>query len=369
MKKIYFLFIILLLLFAWSFFAWNIINTSKDQQQVYQYDFFVKNHNRVDDFYSDIPFRKNDKISYVFVFEKTWFVGSLDFNFYKIQELMKISNIQTNYNIYERNWWSLVVVELSWDAIIASNTQNIQKSDIKKYIDFKYTDIEYSVVKNWQDLEDLAEKNQQQIQEYNPVEEDNQEATQEDIEDIYEQSTKSQKEELWLTNTNFNVNETALVDIYWYDLDKLSYITIWEVSYPIQEYDWNFFVNIEGNDFEEGSYFAFFVKDNQEILDTNQEIVFSDQRRDIHISDMVPFQVNKETWWLISVIGGWFNDIISIQLSNNRVLENADFDIVSNTTLMLKISNDLDEGEYFLNIMTRENIYELENKTFEIVQN
>ena len=353
------------MLFAWSFFAMHTIDTTKDQQAD-PYDFFVKNHNRVDDFYSDIPFRKDDKITYVFVFEKSGFVDSLDFQIDEIQDLMKISDIQANYNIYERNWWSLVVVEFAGDATNASNTQNIQKSNIKNYIDFKYADFEESLINNW---DDIIEKNQQQIQEYNPIEEDNNGETQEDIEENQEQSTKSQKEELWLAYTNFNVNETTLVDIYWYDLDKLSYITIWEVSYPIQEYDWNFFVNIVGDDFEEGSYFAFFVKDNQEIIDANQEVVFSDQKRDIYISDMIPSKVDKKTWWLISILGWWFNDIVSIQLSNNRILETADFDMVSNTTLMLKIPDDLETGEYFLNIMTRENIYELENTTFQVVTN
>ncbi len=57
---------------------------------------------------------------------------------------------------------------------------------------------------------------------------------------------------------------------------------------------------------------------------------------------------------------------MSIQLSNNLILKNAEFNIINKQVAGVKIPKGLPAGEYYFNIMDTATIYEIKNMKFTI---
>lgn len=126
------------------------------------------------------------------------------------------------------------------------------------------------------------------------------------------------------------------------------------------------YIYIPKKTFSSWTYFMNFILTNWEMVASNDVVDFSLWNKSVEILKVFPnkFPNNTDRWITVQWIG--LKKTVSVQLSNNTIFKKTDFQIVSDNVLAVKIPINIDPGNYYINIMTLDWIYEFPNKTFNI---
>lgn len=103
------------------------------------------------------------------------------------------------------------------------------------------------------------------------------------------------------------------------------------------------FVRLDRDTFTSGEYFVFFTLKNGKILTSEYRLSFEHSNSAINIANITPGAVPNDEDRFIVIQGNGFNKIVSIQLSNNLILKNAEFDIINDRVAGVKIPKGLPE--------------------------
>jgi hypothetical protein len=87
----------------------------------------------------------------------------------------------------------------------------------------------------------------------------------------------------------------------------------------------------------------------------------------IHLSTIVPAKIQNDIARFITLQGDGFTNIISVQLSNNVIIQHADIFPINDNVIGVKIPEKISPGTYHLSIMDTKNIYEFPDSTFQVV--
>lgn len=168
--------------------------------------------------------------------------------------------------------------------------------------------------------------------------------------------------------TFFNSNINNLIRITGNNLENVDIVNIgWITFHPVLS-SGSLFVQVERDTFATGEYFLFFGLKNGQIVAGNDKIHFEHSSEKINIANITPKNIpNNEDRFLVIQWNG-FDKIISVQLSNNVILKNAEFHIINNQVAGVKIPKWLAPGDYYFNIMDTGTIYELKTMHFTITQ-
>ncbi|EKD29799.1 MAG: hypothetical protein ACD_78C00268G0002 [uncultured bacterium (gcode 4)] len=102
------------------------------------------------------------------------------------------------------------------------------------------------------------------------------------------------------------------------------------------------------------------------ILTRNEKITFEHSNARINIANITPRTIKNDAERFVVIQGNGFDKIVSIQLSNNLILKNAEFNIINAHVAGVRIPKELPPGEYYFNIMDTQSIYELRTMRFTI---
>ncbi|MBW7954503.1 hypothetical protein H3C61_01690 [Candidatus Gracilibacteria bacterium] len=167
-----------------------------------------------------------------------------------------------------------------------------------------------------------------------------------------------------LDKYNLNSNINNLIKISGDKKYLIKYVNIGGINLtPIIDKE-DIFLSIEKNTFGEGEYFIILQMIDNSIHTLDKKIFFSFSDTETNIANITPKSIKNDTDNIIVLQGNGFSKVISLQLSNNTILKNASFEIISDQVMSVKIPKNLDKGTYFFNIMTTKGIINLKNNTF-----
>jgi hypothetical protein len=159
-----------------------------------------------------------------------------------------------------------------------------------------------------------------------------------------------------------------LLEISWKDIDKIKFLNIWSYSFSPNIKDWVAYILIKQNTFDSWNYFVFIQPLQWSIVPLETQMSFEYNNSKVNIANITPNQVNNSKDSYIVLQWNWFSDIISLQLNNNIILEKTDFDIINDKVMSVKIDKKLDTWIYSFNIMTTDNIIQIDNMNFTIIK-
>lgn len=365
MNKKY-LFIISLLPIFLVFWAYYFYNQSKKTDDVVK-DTLIKNLNWDSPLKTEIPYVIWNQIELYYILDSAkW--NSFNINLTQLRWEFDIKSIQIwdkdikiedniSFKIYKNT--PLII---QW---IAKNNSNYWE---KKLLELIQVSAEFITFK----------ENLSSIETQNPINNPNDKTIQEDIKEVNnspvqleiipEQVNDNDFSQLKFNNISFNSNINNLLEITWKNYDKIKFLNIWSYSFTPTFKDETAYFLINKNTFDSGNYFVFIQPIEWKIVPLNIQMQFSFISSDINIANITPQTVNNTKDSYIVLQWNGFNDIISLQLNNNIILKNTSFEVINDKVLSVKISKDLEPGTYHFNIMTTNNIINLDTMNFTIIQ-
>jgi hypothetical protein len=302
-----------------------------------------------------------------FIYKKEFFINKYlwyDVFFSKNNSILNES-IQADKN--DSIAYHIVLPKDFWEKI------NIDTTELKEYIDIEKIEV------NWEKKEDpnnISWKQNTQItfigKPKNPL---NINKSKELIKIIptipLEENKEKEKEKETISNIFLKQNQffwdfNTLVEVSGSWQSLIDFVIIWEKSFPVIEENKKFFINIPKNTFWNGEFFVFIQDRDKNIFPLEQKMISSFSDKDVNVQDIVPRSVSNTQDQNIILQWRGFSKTVSLQLSNNIVLKNTDFVIISDTVLQVKIPKWIEIWNYQLNIMTTKNIYQIQNIPFSI---
>ena len=128
------------------------------------------------------------------------------------------------------------------------------------------------------------------------------------------------------------------------------------------------YVSVPRDSFAGGEYFVFFQLKGGNIVPDDTKVTFAYATGSINIAHITPSTISSTSDQFIVAQGNGFGRIVSIQLNNSLILQNAQFQIINDRVLAVRIPKGLPAGQYFLNIMDTESISEIRNVSFTITE-
>lgn len=301
-------------------------------------DTLVKNDSWNIDFSQSAPFRKGDSLEYVFVLKWEDLIISLSalnlskFLIFDSIELDGKKISEKSLNSIRLNSDKPSILKIKWKAICSSDS-SIKKDDL---ISIKKT----SLIENVTKPEDVK----------------------------IEQKTKKPSK-IVLSNTRLSSDMRNLVEISWKDLLDISFLVIWEKSFPVFFDNWKIYVSVDENIFSEWDYFALIQLNDGEIIPITQKITFKRDNYPIWIWAIVPSTIVSDKDRYVVLQGRGFKKMISIQLSNNIVLKSTEFMTLNDRSIAVRIPKWIPSWTYHFNIMDVNWIYELKGTSIRITNN
>lgn len=284
--------------------------------------------------------REKFNISSIFIWEKELEISD-NINF-KITENtpLKITGIAKNNSNYD---------EKKLRELIKINT-SFSKKDENKSINNFWNDTINSTNQSWETKENIS-------------------VTDENIWSVKSEIiSQNNFDNLSFNSTSFNSNINNLLEISWENIDKIKFLNIWSYSFsPVFKNSKAYFL-IDENTFNSGNYFVFIQPIEWQIIPLETQINFTFTNSEISVANITPNIVNNTKDSYIVLQWKWFSDIISLQLNNNIILQKTSFNVINDKVLSVKIDEQLDPWKYHFNIMTTDNIINLDNMTFTITQ-
>lgn len=180
------------------------------------------------------------------------------------------------------------------------------------------------------------------------------------------QNPQTEPSGITIAEMKYNSNINNLITLQGKNLDSIEFVNIGEKSIRPVYASGTLFVQVDRDTFATGEYLVFFALRNGKILTSDYHLTFEHSSSPINIANITPRTIRNDRERFVVVQGNGFDKIMSIQLSNNLILKNAEFKIIGKQVAGIKIPKDLPPGEYYFNIMDTGSIYELKNMKFTV---
>ncbi|MDD3120420.1 MAG: hypothetical protein PHF46_03370 [Candidatus Gracilibacteria bacterium] len=313
----------------------------KFSEENYELKSYVRNTTWETSFQDKVPYRKGDNLEYFYFFKNLSGNGyDLDLFFNDLKSKINIESIfvngkETKDGKIKVAPGQVFSINVSGKAITDSSLEQ----DDKKIEDIKIT-------------EDKTVK---------------QEPKKEEAKKIGTNIISKEDVSIPITHFDSNINNFFELDCE-NGIDSVKSIMIGGVSFKPSIKDNKLFVSIDKNIFDNGSYFIALVLTNGELLSLDESVTFTFNKEKINIVSIIPGSVKNDIPRYITVQGNGFKGVVSVQLSNNVILKNTDFSVINDNVMAIKIPKDLIEGNYHLNIMDVNHVYEIQNKNFLVIK-
>lgn len=315
--------------------VWIIITWYLYEKQIEHYDkkdsdiiTLVKNTTWNTSLEEDIPYVSWDNLEYSIILKP---------NDSKITKV-DISNIENKINIKD--------IKIDWEDISIDDLNNIDiKEDTVIEIsweakDDKKIESDNEIIITKEDIDQEVESN-------------------EDIDNqiINEEASNNKISNVLLNKTNFSSNINNLLEITWDNLEEIKFVTIWSNSFTPKLIDSKLYIWIDSDIFWTWNYFVIFQLNNWDIVTHDEQISFTYSDSKVNVANITPnvFKNDIDRNIVLQWVG--FSKVISIQLSNNVILKNTNFNIINDNVMSLLIPKELNPWKYKLNIMDTEWIY------------
>ncbi|EKE29756.1 MAG: hypothetical protein ACD_2C00105G0003 [uncultured bacterium (gcode 4)] len=281
----------------------------------------------------DVPYKKWDDLEFLWIYRWWDFLAHID-----IQDILKSMDISS----ISWNWTRISQGDL-WSIMISSDTPGILKIEGK--------------AKKWNDWWRLKADAQIISKITKP--------TQEKEKDMVNPKIGIAKN-ISLKASSFHSNLNNLVEINWENLNSISFVMIWEKAFkPIYD-TWKLFVKIDKNTFQNWDYFVLLQSADWKIIAANSRIHFDYSSWKMNIWNITPNVLDNNSEKYVIIQWNWFNKLISLQLSNNIILKNTQYQAINDNVLAVKIPKEINPGTYHFNLMDVSWIYEDSTKTLTI---
>jgi hypothetical protein len=132
-----------------------------------------------------------------------------------------------------------------------------------------------------------------------------------------------------IKNTHYNSNINNLLSFEGKGLKNIAFVGIGEKSLRPVYSSGNLFVQIDHDMFASGEYFVFFTLKNGKIITSEIKLTFNHSDFTINIANITPSVIRNINDNFLVIQGNGFDKIISVQLSNNLILKNAEFQVIN----------------------------------------
>lgn len=317
-------------------------------------DFLIKNLNWDSPLQNNIPFVKGDNLELYYIIDPDDNGNRAQINIEKLQEKIDIEKIEI--------WNTFIEVEKNINIKIDQITplkitgkskinDSDNNTDLKNLIEIEIRDEDIDIIPT----EVVSRIEQEDINW--------------DDETIEEKKTiYNSFDTLDFSSTHFNSNINNLLEISWDTIGNIKYLNIWSYSFsPIFKENKAFFL-INKDTFGAWNYFIFIQPLEWKIVALDEQITFKYSSSDINIANITPDRVKNDKDRYIVLQWNGFSKIISIQLDNNIIIKKTSFEVINDNVLSVKIQKWLDTGNYSFNIMTTNEIVQLNNLNFSVIQ-
>lgn len=319
---------IIISIFILSIFLWFLYYSNFDNSNNLQKNIYIKNSSWNTDFLNEVSSKKNDKIELLFILkQKKSSIWKIDYS--QIEKNIEIENIFIDEKEVNKNQEVTLNKDSSIKIIWKSKQNNILKND-ELNID----------IENKQNIEIDEDNTIKQVENKNII--------------------------LKINTKNIEVFKDNLIALDWENLDFIENIIIWNNSFNTIKIWEKYFLAIEKNILDSWKQSIKILDKNQKKIDYKNDINFVKNDNSIKIFDITPKELNKDKKSNIVLQWSWFSKIISIQINNNTILEQSNFEIISDNLAIVKLPKDLEIWDYYLNIMWTDKIYEIKNIFFTI---
>ncbi len=189
-----------------------------------------------------------------------------------------------------------------------------------------------------------------------------------DSEEIQEILTTEWEINIRLEKNNFLSDFNNTIEIFWEWKNFVEFLTIWENSFQVQHKDWKSFILIPKNTFQNGTFFWIAQSKSGKFYPLSNPILFTYSQENINIQAITPNTIKNSQIQNIVIQWRGFSKILSLQLSNNIILKNTNFEIVSDQILIVSIPEWIDEWKYHFNILSPEKIHQIKSHILTITQ-
>ena len=336
MNKHYRIILLILLLVIWGVFLVFYKIRDLDFSSGFVTKFFVRNLTWQTDFRESVPYKKGDEIEYSWIFTSdSW--KDIDLDISTIKNTIDIEHILLDdKEIREADLKNLQTKDSSL-LKITGKAKKTDNNNAAPVVPIKLLETTKEAIKN----ETIKT---------------------EDI--VSPPETESQN--IAITQTKYNSNINNLLTFRGQELGNVKFVNIGEKRIRPVYSSGSLYVQVEKDTFTTGDYFVFLTLKTGKILTPNIHLSFEYSSSPINIANITPKTIQNSEERFVVIQGNGFDKIVSIQLSNNLILKNAEFKIINNQVAWVKIPKDLPVGEYYFNIMDTHSIYELKNMSFSI---
>lgn len=296
---------------------------------------FVKNNSWESDYTTDIPYTKGNELEYVYIIEPQE-NKEAEIDISKIWERVEVDTV-------EINWEEIDVINNK----ITVDTSEAQSIKIKGTAKINKTEEE--------NIDENIEVTVKEKKENAPVIEESEEIDKTDISNLS------------LNTYSFSSNIDSLLIITWENIESISALTIWDYSFKPVFKDWKAFFNLEAKTFDTWEYFWIIKQTNWKIITLDKKLNFTLIKEEVAIVNISPREIWNDKQNYLVLQWDWFDKVISLQLSNNVVIKNTQFEILTDKVMPVKIPPNLPSWEYHFNIMTTKWIVELHSQKFKII--
>lgn len=160
-----------------------------------------------------------------------------------------------------------------------------------------------------------------------------------------------------INKISFSSNINNLMVITWDKIKEIKTISIWNNKFIPKFEDWKLYIWITSDLFTNWDYNLFFLLNNWTNIEYSKPISFIFNNSKVNIANITPDILKNDINRNIVLQWNWFSKVISIQLSNNIILKNTNFNIINDNVMSIVIPKNLKVWQYKLNLMDVEWIY------------
>lgn len=331
-SKIFIFIIIGCLLFLWWYIGYKDIFVKNNLGS--DVDYFVSNKSWNTNREKKVIFRKWDELEFFFVIKnKDNYMKEISFFLDNLLKQVKLNDVKIDKSSNYVSWGWAQIIKVIW---IADNNW-IVPDDFKIPIDIV-------------DKKEMSSSSSSEIST-----------------DLLKDTNKQTKLKISFDKYNIVSDIDNIIKVYGSWVDTISKIWIWEKFFPIiKDKSWSSYINIPQGSFVSGEYFTFALFNNSKIVALEPILTVTFQNKKVVILNIFPPVIKNDISRWITVQWKWLKNTLWVQFSNNTVFEKTDFQLVSDSVIAVKIPNWLAAGNYSINVMTIDWIFEFKDNIIKI---
>ncbi len=293
---------------------------------------FVSNKTWETDYDKKIYYKKWDELEYIYVIKNDSENSKLlNINNSYFEKELNLDDIKIETEWTYLSWDSATIIKIKWKAKSAgmSDQENL----------------------SWLNLNSINIK----LPEKNDITKEEQKNT--NISDL----------KIDIINQKYSSNTDNLIELIWTWFDNIDMIWVGDKFFKLNKLQDNkYYFMVPSGSFWNWEYFIFALLKNKSVVSLNKSVKFEYKNQKLVIFNLAPNKIKNDIPRWITLQWKWLKNTISVQLSDNKIFKKTDFNIVSDSLLLVRIPYNLEIWNYFINIMTLDGIYEFPEYKFEI---